>query len=552
MRVLSASLRSLLFFIGAASTQVHAQTPPDAGALRQQIERQQLTTPPPENSAPLQTEEPVPLTLPDGVTLTVKAFHFAGNTLLSDERLQPAVRPWLDRPLGFVDLQRAAQAAANVYRAQGWIVFAYLPQQDVTDGIVTIRITESRFAGARIEGANAKRLKPEIALRYVRQQPGQALAAAKLDRALLLIDGLSGISAAGALTPGDRSGETALLIRLNDDRLFDGVARIDNGGARSTGDQRMLLTLGVNSPSRIGDHIRADLLHSKGSDYLRLAYGLPVGAEGLQLDINSSYFKYDLVGSEFAALQGEGSSSSVGIDASYPLLRARLSNLYLTLAADERRFRNDALGLRQSDYAIASLAIGFAGNLYDDIGGGGANSFALSWAKGRLRQGTLDIGENPQLEDSFHKLLYGLSRRQILTAAFSLYGAINGQYSNDALDSSERYYLGGPTGVRAYPVNDGGGSRSELVTLELRWLAHPALTAAVFNDWGHVANPGNEPDYTLRGYGFSLAWRAPWGIQAEASFAMRDGHNPNPAANGAYQDGSRHRNRWWLQASIPF
>jgi hemolysin activation/secretion protein len=538
--------------VSAIGTPAAAQTPPDAGALRQQIERQPLAPPLPESGSPLQSDASAPIRLQDGASLTVKSFRFAGNTLLRDEQLQPRVNAWLNRPVGFADLQRAALAVATTYRDAGWIVFAYLPQQDVTDGVVTIQINESRFAGAQLEGVAATRLNSETALRYVQQEAGQPLSGAALDRSLLLINDLPGVSVSGALSPGDRQGETELLLRLTDDRLIDGIVRVDNGGARSTGEQRALLTTHLNSPLRIGDHVRADLLHSKGSDYLRLAYGMPVGSNGLQIGASGSYFKYDLVGKDFAALNGAGDSSSFGVDANYPLLRSRLRNLYLTFAADERKFSNEALGVRQSDYAITSFTTGIAGNVYDRIWGGGASSFTLSWSKGRLHQGTLQIGENPELDRNFDKILYGVSRQQVLTSTLSLYGAINGQYSDDVLDSADRYYLGGPDGVRAYPINDGGGSRSVLASVELRWLIHPALSAAIFDDWGHVGNRSNEADYTLRGYGLSVTWRAPLGIQVEASYALRDGSNPNPAANGAYQDGSRHRNRWWLHASMPF
>lgn len=543
----------LLLLAVLTSSLVHAQAPPpDAGALRQQIERPQLNRPLPESGAPLQTEQSAPLQQPEGASVTVNSFRFAGNTLLGNEQLQAVVQPWLNRPISFADLQRATAAVANSYRAAGWIASAFLPRQDVTEGVVTIQVTESQFAGARIEGTEAQRLKSATALQHVRQQPGQPLSAPVIDRSLLLLNDLPGVLVSGALSPGTQPGETELLLRLSDDRLIDGAARIDNGGARYTGEQRVLLTMSINSPLRIGDSVRADLLHSDGSDYARLDYSLPVGANGWRVGVNGSYFDYELVSNKFAALNGDGRSTSIGANASYPLLRSRLRNLYLTFAADQRDFRNEALGLRQSDYKIASLAMGLAGNLYDNIGGGGANGFNLSWASGNVRQHKLDIGENPELDGGFDKLLYGLSRQQLLTSTLSLYGAVNGQYTNDLLDSAERYYLGGPDGVRAYPVNDGGGSRAVLATLELRWLFHPAFTAALFEDWGDVHNPGDELDYTLRGRGVSLEGRGPWGIEVKASFASRHGRIANATPEGTYQDGSRDRNRWWLQASIPF
>src|SRR5262249_10854304 len=156
--------------IGAAAP-AHAQAP-DAGALRQQIERERQGSPLPAANAAVQTEQAAPLALPSGASLTVRSFRFSGNTLMRSDELEPVVAPWLDHPITFADLQRAARAVANAYRSAGWIVSAQLPQQDVTEGVVTIAITESRFAGARTEGNGADRLDSATALRHVHQQPG--------------------------------------------------------------------------------------------------------------------------------------------------------------------------------------------------------------------------------------------------------------------------------------------------------------------------------------------------------------------------------------------
>ena len=124
----------LLLVLAVPVTSVSlAQTPPDAGALQQQIERerqQQL----PRRIAPDKPATPAVLPPLAGIVVTVKQFRFVGNTLLSAEQLAPAVAPFLDRPLDYNQLQAAAAAVAETYRAAGWVVRAYLPQQDIKDG----------------------------------------------------------------------------------------------------------------------------------------------------------------------------------------------------------------------------------------------------------------------------------------------------------------------------------------------------------------------------------------------------------------------------------
>ena len=80
-----------------------------------------------------------------GQTVVVSDFRFAGNTLLTAKQLAPTVAGFKGRPLSFADLQNAAIEVATAYRKAGWIVRAYLPQQDITQGTVTIQIVEAKF-----------------------------------------------------------------------------------------------------------------------------------------------------------------------------------------------------------------------------------------------------------------------------------------------------------------------------------------------------------------------------------------------------------------------
>lgn len=546
------SLISTLCVLAVATTG-QAQAAPDAGTLLQQIEKELKPTLP-GRATPLKPEEPAPMKPQQGTTLTVKSFHFAGNTLLTDEQLRPAVQGWLNRTLSFNELQEAAQAVAKTYRAAGWIVRAYLPAQDVTDGIVTIQIVEALFSGARVDDKTQSRASPATVLARIsaQQKVGQPLNAEALDRALLLADDLPGVTVAGTLEPGANNGETGILLNLRDEPLISGDLGIDNTGARTTGAPRATLTANLNSPLRLGDLMRADLITSSGNDYYRLGYSLPIGGDGWRVGINASQLDYRVVAPDFAALNSYGNSSSAGIDINYPLLRSRLKNVYLSLAYDDKNFRNYANNTTQSNYAVTAWTLGVTGNLYDNLGGGGANSFSLSWIEGHVAQGQLNIAENAALAGHFSKARYSASRQQVLTTELSFYGALSGQYARKDLDSSERFYLGGPNGVRAYPVSEGSGSSGQLTNLELRWLLQPALSLNAFYDWGHVTNYLAGASYSLKGYGLSLGWLAPYGLNLKATWATRDGNNPNPTATGKDQDGSLDRDRFWLTLNLPF
>jgi hemolysin activation/secretion protein len=547
-----------LLVAGAAS----AQVTPDAGALQQQIDQSRQTALP--KPAPQQLLTPPPLESIAGPTVSVSAFRFAGNTLLSEAQLAALLRPFLHRPLKFSELQAAALAVSDAYREAGWIARAYLPRQEIDAGVVTIQVVEAVFGGVRVDGA--VRIAPLQAQRIVeRAQPlGSLLNADALDRAILLVDDLPGAGATGNLAAGERDSETGLVLHLTSEPLLSGDGAIDNSGSRATGATRASANLSLNSPLRLGDQGVVNLLHSDGSDYLRGAYSLPLGDAGWRAGLNASTLRYRLVADEFAALHARGSADSAGVEVSYPLLRSRLSNLFLQINGDSKRYDNQANGAVSSHYRLDSLSVGVSGNHFDAFAGGGATSANLGLVQGQVK---LDGSPNQAADasstgtgGSFRKLRYGIARQQALSETFSLAASLAGQYASKNLDSSEKFYLGGLYGVRAYPASEAGGSNGQLVNLELRVRLPAGVGLVGFYDWGHVTvNRNNDfagaarvNGYALKGAGVGIGWTSPFKLNLKAVWARRLGSNPSPNLNGSDQDGTLRKNRIWLQAALPF
>lgn len=532
----------------------YAQAQPDAGSLLQQIERDRVA-PLPRKLAPEKAALPPAMEPVAGVAVAVKAFRLVGNTLLTTSQLEPALVPWLNRTVGFVDLQEAAAAVAKAYRDAGWVVRVYLPEQDITDDVITLQIIEAVFAGVVLEGPPPTRINlDEVTKRIEKMQPkDQPLNADALDRAVLLADDLPGASVTGALRPGTTPDSTEIALTVTDTPLLTNELTLDNTGSRATGSLRAAETITLNSPTGRADLLSAMVIATTGSKYGRLAYSLPVGVEGLRIGTSVSSLRYRVITPEFGLLNSNGSSTTAGLDVSYPLVRSRLRNLYFNFAYDHKRFHNEASMAVQSDYTVDIASVGLSGNLYDNLGGGGANTVNLGWSRGKLDQGVLQPGENPRLAGSFAKWRYGVSRQQVLTDTLSLYGNYSGQYATQSLDSSEKFFLGGTGGVRAYPSSEGGGSSGQLATIEVRLRLPNKLAFAVFHDWGRIVNFDSTPSYSLAGSGVSLAWQSDLGISVKVTAARRTNHNPNPITSTGYdQDGSLVYNRYWLIAGLSF
>ena len=233
-------LSIVLAVAGMTGLHAWAQALPDAGSIRQQIEPSRAFPLPP--AAPPQRAAPPPEIKPSvGMTVRVKAFRLQGNTLVSFEQLRATLNAFVGRDLGFEGLQSAADAVTAAYREAGWIVRTYLPEQDISEGTITLHVLEARFGGVRFEGESSVRLMRSEVLAYVQRQQatGMPLAANALDRALLLLDDLPGVSVAGTLLSGRAEGDIDLSMQTTDAPFVYGDIGLDNTGARSTGSQRL-------------------------------------------------------------------------------------------------------------------------------------------------------------------------------------------------------------------------------------------------------------------------------------------------------------------------
>jgi hemolysin activation/secretion protein len=238
------------------------------------------------------------------------------------------------------------------------------------------------------------------------------------------------------------------------------------------------------------------------------------------------------------------------------------------LSADKKEYDNVSSGTTTSAYKNIPLSLAFSGNSFDSLGQGGANSFSWTMTSGRL-----DLNGSPTQESDasttqtaggYKKIRYALSRQQQLNTRMSLYAAFSGQWADKNLDSSEKFYLGGSSGVRAYPSSEAGGTLGQMLNFELRWQLADGLNLTGFYDFGRISvNKNNEFSgapavnaIALKGPGLAVGWRNNDGLSVQATYARRIGNNPNPITTdinrGADQDGTLRINRFWLTASHAF
>lgn len=547
---------------GLLALPLAAWAAPDAGSVLQQLESRPAA---PALKAPsLQTPQaPTPSAADHtGPVLHVKAFRIEGATLLSTDVLQAALAGFVDRDLSLTQLQEAAWVLTQTYRQAGWLVNAYVPQQEIEQGQVRIQVVEARLGQTHIEIQPHVRVGAQQIRDLVQAQiqSGQPLNLARVDHALMLIDELAGVLSSASFAPSQTEGATDLVVVVGGGKTVDTHISLDNFGARSTGANRLSTSLNFNSLLGIGDLLSLNLVDTAGSTYRRAAWSLPVGSHGLRVGVHSSDMHYAFA---WNAMPIAGVARASGLDLSGPWLRRPTSRWSWSLSTDHKQLQNSANDAVTSDYGIDVARASLSGNWQDSWLSLAQNSLSVTVTGGRVNNSADTSG----VDGHFNKLNLAFNREQGITGSLSGYVQAQTQSASRNLDSSEKLFLGGATGVRAYPANEVGGASGYAATLGLRQRLDGGLSLSGFVDWGRVsmcrdqlatclkdkAGGGKEPAaQALQGHGLSLAWQTEPGLDFALTWSRRRGQHPNPDANGLDSDQTRVIHRVWLSAAVRF
>ena len=549
-------LKSMLMAAAAmtAASAAYAQPAPRLDGQLQQIPPAPvLEAPKPEIGIVQPTQAPD--AAPAGAAFQVNTLQVTGATLFSEADLIATTGFSPGASLTLPELRNKAAAIAAHYNSRGYFLAqAYLPAQDIKDGVVTIAVIEGRYGA--IELRNETRLSDGVARRMMGGlRSGEVVAIAPLERSLLLLSDTPGILVKSTLAPGAEAGTSNLTVDIAQGRRVTGSLEADNAGSRYTGEYRFGGSVNFNNPTGLGDQISLRILASTdGLAYGRLGYQAPVGEA--TLGVSYTHLTYEL-GREFEALDATGTADIVSVYGSYPLVRARDRNLYAFAAVDAKVLKDEiGLGSQVSDKNSQALTVGLRGNARDDFGGGGWTDYSLSWTTGTLElESPLDKAADAltaNTDGTFNKIQFSLSRLQSVRGPFSVYGAVRGQIATDNLDSSEQMELGGAYAVRAYPEGEAYGDEGYVATIEARFMLDQwtkplpgRFQLFGFVDAGQVRFahdpwfPGSN-DTSRSGYGVGLLWSGPQNLIVKASYARKLGDEV--ATSAPDEDG-----RAWFQ-----
>ena len=385
-RIMS-KINLLTFAILALSQSAFAQLtiPPGAGGQFQQIP----PAPVPQRAAPeIRIEQGNAPTVPvfGGVKIPVKSLHVTGQVLYSEGELIAITGFRPGGELSLDELRGMASKIADHYHRHGYFVAqAYLPEQDIKDGSVTIAVIEGHYGSITLR--NQTNLSEPLANGLLGGlNSGDTIAIAPLENRLLLLSDVPGVNVRSTLAPGASVGTSDLIVDVTPGQRVTGSVEADNAGYRYTGEYRIGATVNINDPTGHGDVASLRVLTSgDGLEYGRASYQAQIGKA--TAGVAYSALEYRL-GREFESLQAHGTAEIASLYGSYPLIRSRNTSIYASLEFDARTFQDKidtaAPPTNVADKKARVWMAGLYGNNRDGFGGGGLSNFSLTATSGEL------------------------------------------------------------------------------------------------------------------------------------------------------------------------
>lgn len=536
MRMVFLKSSLTVFILSGAVTGAYA-APVPTGAIPDTVERiqrdqqlqnqQQFKKDMQPSQPPVELEAPVPAApsaAPNGACRDIHSIEIVNAGAMSEEDKKAIVAAYLGKCLDVAAIERLLGDITFFYIGRGEVTTrAYLPGQDLSQGVLKILVVEGRISDLKLEGSGVN-----IATAFPNLK-GKTLNLRDIEEGLDQLRRLASNDPTLELQPGANPGDTVVIVRNEPAKRWRISAGGDNYGSDSTGREQGFVTVSLDNLLGLNDYLtytrRQSYLgeHSKGSRSNSVFFSVPYGRALLSAGWSDSDYKSEYLAPLTATLLSlTGDSETAFVRGDYAFYRDRLTRISFGAALTRKstnNFVND-IKLNVSSRTITTLDAGFAATsrIGDSFVGGNIGVTRGLKLFNALEDADGLTSHDPQAQ--FTKLVFGASAMVPFSVAGHSAGfasQISAQLADSALYSSDQISIGGIYSVRGFLDNSLGGdngfyARNDLSLyqpLGVLWGAPAMLRPYAALDVGHAQAKGlNAPDGTFVGAGLGLGFAA--------------------------------------------
>jgi hemolysin activation/secretion protein len=275
----------------------------------------------------------------------LRGVRIIGNTVLDKRSIDAVVAPYIGKAVTLDDLAAIRQRFTRLYVDRGYVNSGVvIPDQNVTNGIVTFHFIEGRVTDIDVTGTD--HFNPE----YFRSRLARAAAAPfNIDRLaeeqqILLQDPL--IRRLNIkLVPGLAPGEARLDADVSEASRYSLSAGVADDQSPTVGEIRGQLQGSIANLLGFGDLLTANYGRSGALNDGFVDYSLPLASDDTRLDLRYDRNGTVVVTPALVPLDITSSYSSVGVGLSRPFYRTAEQNLTLGLSLERREEQTFLLGM---------------------------------------------------------------------------------------------------------------------------------------------------------------------------------------------------------------
>ena len=288
------------------------------GARRQQLERSRELDRRRDQSPPAQLQRaPAPATSePDDQLISVTRVVTDPSAILTAEEIRSRFAPLEGRDVTVSEILEAVESLNDLYRDQDYLARAILPRQTVRDGVVQIRLVESRLDGIDVTGASARG--NAYYQRRLGVAPGELLRIGDLERAIERFNALHEDALRIELAPGEAFGTSRVLLHVTEPPRRRVLLTADNLGRDAIGLYRAGVYLIDRSLFGGGDRASVGSVFAAGSRSYSASYELPLNPSDTRLHANGSYGDVQIIDGVLETIGAGGQSYDLALGVSHP------------------------------------------------------------------------------------------------------------------------------------------------------------------------------------------------------------------------------------------
>lgn len=490
---------------------------------------------------------------------TVKEYVAQGNTLLSAVEVERILKPFTGADKDFGDIQQALEAIENVYHKKGYsTVDVYLPEQELSQGTVTLKVTESVIGKVEVSG-NQHFDTPNIRASLPALKEGVVPNTRAISESVQLANENPAKQVEVVMSVAEEEGKVDAKINVTDEKPLKFYVTLDNTGTRETGIQRLGVAMQHSNLFNL-DHTLSlaytsspDKPSGVDVDIYSLGYRIPLYSIGDSLDFIYGSSTISVPSSTSAlgsALGIVGKGDIYGLRWNHYFMRQGEYSHKLILGADLKAMKSTCTtvdGTRLTgvagceDYTTRPVSATYNGQW---VHPGEMADFSLSLARnivggsgGSEASYILAASGRPAKTD-FTILRLSGSYMRALPQDWQARFALSGQYADTALTPAEQIGLAGSTTVRGFneraaAADEGWVGNLELYTPELApliGLATGNLRLLAFYDWSWGTTypiPGvTTTNAVMSSVGVGLRYNLKKDVALRIDYARLQDHSP--------------------------